>query len=90
MADEASQGNRDTRDRERTRGVTYFVAVLILALASVVWWTGSVFSTGGWWPLDKQMAWRFTPRWAALVALVIVVVVLLGLHWICPAIVARS
>lgn len=56
------------------------VAVAAVA-AGVAWWTISVFSGGGWWLLHKQLAWRFTSRWAALTALLIVIFALSCLHW---------
>ncbi len=45
------------------------------------WWTVSVFSPGGWLLLSRELAWRFTPRWAALVAASTVALALLCGHW---------
>ena len=59
----------------------YPAMVVVVVVAAVAWWTISVFSTGGWWLLHEQLAWRFTTRWAALVALLILVLVVCCLHW---------
>jgi hypothetical protein len=60
-----------------------FALVGLLAVAGVlvVWWTVSVFMTGGWMLLSGQLAWRFTPRWAALVAAGAIVLAAVCVHW---------
>jgi hypothetical protein len=57
------------------------VTVGVVASLVVLWWTISTVRTTGWFALRSELAWRFTPLWAALLAAVILVVTLVCVHW---------
>jgi hypothetical protein len=65
----------------RSRRAIALIIVLAIIVLITAWWTVSVFRTSGWLLLSSQLAWRFTPRWAALVAALIVILSLLCTHW---------
>jgi hypothetical protein len=79
--------HEDTAQRrlsqKRSRRRTALVVVLALIVLITAWWTVSVFSTSGWVLLPRQLAWRFTPRWAAFVAALAMSLALLCTHWAC-------
>ncbi|WP_248960024.1 hypothetical protein [Sphaerisporangium perillae] len=57
-------------------------AVSAISVVLVVWWTTAVFSPTGVWPLSEQLAWRFTPRWAALASALLVAVTMCVVHMV--------
>jgi hypothetical protein len=69
-------------ERRTRRKIALFLVVAGIVLITA-WWAGSVFSTSGWVFLSRQLAWRFTPRWAAVTAALIVALAMLCTHWAC-------
>jgi hypothetical protein len=67
--------------RRRRRRRVALVAVVSVAGGLPAWWVASVFAADGWLFLSGQLAWRFTARWAALAAAVVVVLGAVCTHW---------
>jgi hypothetical protein len=67
--------------RRRTRRRVTLAVVLAVAVLLTAWWTVSVFATDGWALSSGQLAWRFTARWAALIAAATVALVVVCVHW---------
>src|SRR5438270_3595771 len=67
--------------RRRGRRRMRLVLVLAVALLILVGWTVSVLGMAGWYGFGDVLAFRFTARWAALVALAIVLLALVCTHW---------
>ena len=67
--------------RRRGRRRVRLVLVLVVALLILLGWTVSVLGVAGWYGFGDVLAFRFTARWAALVALAIVVLALVCTHW---------